>query len=70
MVAGTLQGLSRKQFEAIRPDFGRMHAASTDGAVFAVALTVQADEAGTSAPLLGRTLCANWHEIEACPPHS
>jgi len=42
------QGLSRKQFEAIQPDFGRMHAASTDGAVFAVALTVQADEEGAS----------------------
>jgi len=42
------QGLSRKQFEAIQPDFGRMHAASTDGSVFAVALTVQADEEGAA----------------------
>ena len=43
------QGMSRKQFEAIRPDFGRMHAASTDGSVFAVALTTQADEEGAIA---------------------
>ena len=40
------QGIRRKQFEAIRPDLARMQAASTDGSVFALALTVQADEEG------------------------
>ena len=41
-----LQGISREQFEAIKPDFARLQAASTDGAVFAVAITVPADEEG------------------------
>ncbi len=66
-----LQGMSRKQFEAIQPDTGRMLAASTDGSIFAVALTVQADDEGVCSPCkraysladppLSRTLsrCAN-----------
>ena len=43
-----LQGMSRQQFEAIQPDTGRMLAASTDGSIFAVALTVQADNEGAT----------------------
>lgn len=40
------QGITREQFEGLKPDFARMHAASTDGAVFAVAVTVPADDDG------------------------
>ena len=41
-----LQGMNRRQFEAIQPDPGRMLAASTDGSIFAVALTTMADDEG------------------------
>ena len=41
-----LQGITQEQFEAIKPDFARLQAASTDKAVFAVAITVPADEEG------------------------
>ena len=43
-----LQGISRRRFEAIQPDFARMRAASVDDSVFGVALTVQADDEGAA----------------------
>ena len=46
MLCAASQGISREQFEGIKPDYARMHAASTDDAIFAVALTVPADEDG------------------------
>ena len=44
-----LQGINRQKFEAIRQDTDRMLAASTDGAIFAVALTMLADDEGVEA---------------------